>query len=274
MSWIGRKIYQYLKECEEFKKDMCAGYQPNGRLDTSNPPTNELPNFKFTPPSPEPIFPSDEYIDERKTAPKTNITEFNSGSGKYVWFDENGIKYDVDLNKELVDLGMPHQPAPERVPFEHFKNNRKKMKKEIRHEETCIITSVENNGVVTITIEPKKGNKVYGVGLDVKTGEITKEPVLPKELLSPKPELQKQCDTYAKLLTTMDYYNRSASFSNGDIIYVFNPLEIHSDRIMIKPIVCHRLNYDTKKLFFKDEETAKKFLENFLHEIESVKHLI
>ena len=85
MSWIGRKIYKYLKECEEFKKVMNAGYHPKDKLNTGNPPVSNiinrpngfyvlsLPDFKFTP------------------------------------------------------------PAPERVPFENFKNNRKKMKKILNH---------------------------------------------------------------------------------------------------------------------------------------------
>ena len=224
MSWIGKKIYEYLKECEEFKKEMNAGYQQKDKLDTCNPPVpniinhphgyyvQSLPNFKFTP------------------------------------------------------------PAPERVPFENFKNNRKKMKKEVRHCERYILTSVKEDGKVSITIEPKKGYDVCNVSLNVGTGELPKEPVLPKELLNPRPELQDQYDTLAKLIATRDYYNAGSVFSNSDIVAVIIVDCVSQD------IVGHggdvRFGKTKSKLYFKNALTAEIVLNNFRTEIESVKHLI
>lgn len=210
MSWIGRKIYEYLKECEDYKKDIYGGYQPKDKLDTSNPPINELPNFKHTP------------------------------------------------------------PEPERKPFENFKNNRKKMKKEVRHEETCIITSVENEGIVTITIEPKKGFDVCDVSLSVGTGETPKKPVLPKELLNPKPELQAQFDTLAKLIATRDYYNGGVKLDQENCLFAI-AIQWPTDN-KIRKVTGSAINYYVLK--FKSEEIALMFLDNFRLEIESVKHLI
>lgn len=217
MSWIGKKIYEYLKECEEFKKEMNAGYQPKDKLDTCNPPVpniinhqhgyyvQSLPNFKFTP------------------------------------------------------------PAPERVPFENFKNNRKKMKKEVRHCERYILTSVKEDGKVSITIEPKKGFDVCNVSLNAVIGELQKEPVLPKELLNPNPELQAQYNTLAKLIATRDYYNYGHVFNHRDRVYCICSGDV---------ISVNRYECEITPLFFKDGETAQLFQKNFRNQIESVKHLI
>ena len=311
MSWIGRKIYEYLKECEEFKKDMCEGYQPNDRLDTSNPPisdafvkrksstdiveeyltgssrdkvledwdANRLHNF----------FSGKSFagLDKRKVgeemsnakgcvpktdnippAPKRNAVEFSNDPAKFVWLDEKGIKHNVDLNKQLVDFGITHQLEPERVPFENFKNNRKKMNKEVKNvkdDERCIISSVNKEGIVTITIEPKKGIAISGFNLDVKTGDLQKEPVLSKELLSPKPELQAQYDTLAKLITTMDYYNGQKTFMGCDIVTTINENG---------KLETERYGVTSRKLYFRNNLIAGKFLENFRTEIEQVNHLI
>ena len=228
MSCIGKKIYEYLKECEGFKAHV---YTPKTDSLGEPPRSNSFSTRKST-----------AICREMESLPNFNFT--------------------------------PPPPAPERVPFENFKNNRKKMKKTIEHNERYTITSIKEDGKVSLTIETKKGFDVRNVQLEIATVELPKEPVLPKELLSPKPELQAQCDIYAKLLATREYYNGSVKFTDGDLVYVFDPKEIHSERIMIKPILCHRLSCFTRKLFFKDEETAKKFLENFTKEIESVKHLI
>ena len=218
MSWIGRKIYEYLRECEEFKKVMNAGYQPKDKFDTSKPPRQNIINH-----------PHGYYVE---SLPNFNFTP----------------------------------PTPERVPFENFKNNKKKMKKEVRHEETCIITSVENNGVVSITIEPKKGFGVCDVLLNIGTAEISKEPVFPKDLLNPRPELQAQYDTLAKLIATRDYYNAGSVFFNSDMVAV---IKLRKDVDGME-----RFDYAKSKLYFKDIKTAIKFLENFRNQIESVKHLI
>lgn len=225
MSWIGRKIYEYLKECEEYKqtwspksdnlsepprseefnKDMNAGYQPKDKLDTSNPPNIELPFFKHTP------------------------------------------------------------PPPERVPFENFKNNRKKMKKEVRHKERYTLTLIKEDGKVSITIEPKKGFDVCNVRLSVGSVKTPKEPVLPKELLNPKPELQAQYDTLAKLIATRDYYNAGHVFNHRDIVYCICSGDV---------ISVNRYECEITPLFFKDGETAQLFQKNFRNQIEQVKHLI
>lgn len=307
MSWIGRKIYKYLKECEEFKKETNGCYQPKNKLDTGNPPrsdeykkrkTAELLKEYFEKTPKEKVledwnacqlhilFSGKSFagLDKRKVGEEINNAKVriprteclqptqkqNGGSGIFVWFDEKGIKHSFDLNKELVDLGIAHKP--ERVPFENFKNNRKSMKKEVRHEETHVVTSVENEGVVTITIEPKKGFDVCNVSLNVVTGELPKEHVLPKELLNPRPELQDQYDTLAKLIATRDYYNAGSVFSNSDIVAVIIVDCVSQD------IVGHggdvRFGKTKSKLYFKNALTADIFLKNFRSEIESVKHLI
>lgn len=186
----------------------------------------------------------------------------NGGSGIFVWFDEKGIKHSFDVNKELVDLGIAHKP--ERVPFEHFKD-KKKMKKEVRHCERYILTSLKEDGKVSITIEPKKGFGLCKVGLDITTGEIQKERVLPKYLMNPKPELQAQCDTLAKLIATRDYYNAGHVFNHRDRVYCI----CSGDVISVDRYEC-----ELSKLFFKDVETAQLFQKNFRTEIKSVKHLI
>lgn len=310
MSWIGKKIYQYLKECEEFKKDMSVGYQPNDRLDTSNPPisdafvkrksSTDIVEEYLTGSSREKVledwnacqlhilFSGKSFagLDKRKVGeemsnakgcvPKTDnippAPKQNGGSGIFVWFDEKGIKRSFDFNKGLVDLGIAPPPAPERVPFENFKNNRKKMKKEVRHCERFILTSVKEDGKVSITIEPKKGYDVCNVSLNFVTGELPKEHVLPKELLNPRTELQDQYDTLAKLIATRDYYNAGSVFSNSDIVAVIIVDCVSQD------IVGHggdvRFGKTKSKLYFKNALTADIFLKNFRTEIESVKHLI
>lgn len=180
-----------------------------------------------------------------------------------MWFDEKGIKHSFDLNKGLVDLGIAHKP--ERVPFENFKNNRKKMKKEVRHCERFILTSLKEDGKVSFTIEPKKGFDVCNVSLNVVIGELPKEHVLPKELLNPRPELQDQYDTLAKLIATRDYYNGGHVFNHRDRVYCICSGDV---------ISVNRYECEITPLFFKDGETAQLFQKNFRSQIESVKHLI
>lgn len=219
MSWIGKKIYEYLKECEELKKVMNAGYQPKDKLDTSKPPRQNIINH-----------PHGYYVE---SLPNFNFT--------------------------------PPPPAPKRVPFENFKNNRKKMKKEVRHCERYILTSVKEDGKVSITIEPKKGFDVCNVSLNVVIGELSKEPVLPKELLNPKPELQAQYDTLAKLIATRDYYNGQKTFMGFNLVTTINEYG---------KLKTERYESTNSKLYFRNSIIAGKFLENFRTEIESVKHLI
>ena len=139
------------------------------------------------------------------------------------------------------------------------------MKKEVRHCERYILTSVKEDGKVSITIEPKKGYDVCNVSLNVVTGELPKEPVFPKELLNPNTELQAQYDTLAKLTTTMDYYNGKKTFMGCDIVTTINENG---------KLETERYGVTSRKLYFRNHITAVKFLENFLSEIESVKHLI
>ena len=309
MSWIGRKIYEYLKECEEFNKDLLGSYVSK-KDNLGEPPRSEgyankkiIEYFEKTPKEKvledwnacqlHILFSGKSFagLDKRKVgeemsnakgcvpktdnippAPKRNAVEFSNDPAKFVWFDEKGIKHNFDLNKELVDLGIAPPPAPERVPFENFKNNRKKMKKEVRHCERFILTSVKEDGKVSITIEPKKGFDVCNVSLNVVTGELPKEHVLPKELLNPRTELQDQYDTLAKLIATRDYYNAGSVFSNSDIVAVIIVDCVSQD------IVGHggdvRFGKTKSKLYFKNALTADIFLKNFRTEIESVKHLI
>lgn len=290
MSWIGRKIYKYLKECEEFKKETNGCYQPKNKLDTGNQPR------------------SDEYK-KRKAAellkeyvektPKDKVLEdWNAcrsdiifGGKTYAGMDKRKV---CEQMREMGILGVQKTdnipPSPEkhknlvtpnyeemkyleyiyggikeRVPFENFKNNRKSMKKEVRHEETHVVTSVENEGVVTITIEPKKGFGLCKVGLDITTGEIQKERVLPKYLMNPKPELQDQYDTLAKLITTRDYYN-----GGTECLKSVHAVVITGSVSLLDVVRCAN-NYILR---FEKAETAVKFLENFRIEIEKVKHLI
>ena len=294
MSWIGRKIYEYLKECEEFKAHVYTPKTDN----LGEPPRSEeyankkiLEYFEKTPKEKvledwnacqlHILFSGKSFagLDKRKVGeemsnakgcvPKTECLQpapkQNGGSGIFVWFDEKGIKRSFDLNKELVDLGIAPPPAPERVPFEHFKNNRKKMKKEVRHCERFILTSVKEDGKVSITIEPKKGYDVCNVSLNVVTGELPKEPVFPKELLNPRPELQDQYDTLAKLIATRDYYN-----GGTECLKSVHAVVITRSLSLLDVVKCA----DHYILRFEQAEIAVKFLENFRSQIESVKHLI
>lgn len=249
MSWIGRKIYQYLKECEDFKKDIYGGYQPKDKLDTSNQPKKDVPKTDNVPQPPE-----------RKIKPYGICTE----SCRLLFCNDANIylKYSEKL--------------PERKPFENFKNNRKKMKKEVIHKETHVVTSVENEGTVTLTIEPKKGHIVESVGLEVIISEIPKERVFPKDLLNPTGRIKKECDTLAKLIFTRDYYNAGHVLHGSDMVAVIiNRVDVDGitpDTIAIGGMT--RFDFTKSKLYFIDIKTAMKFLENFREQIESVKHLI
>ncbi len=300
MSWIGRKIYEYLKECEEFKqmvspktiigKPQISEESKSSTLDLLKEYFEKTPKEKvledWNACQLHILFSGKSFagLDKRKVgeemsnakggvpkpdnippAPKRNAVEFSNDPAKFVWFDEKGIKHNVDLNKQLVDFGITHQLEPERVPFENFKNNRKKMKKTIEQNERYTITSIKENGKVSIAIEPKKGFDVCNVSLSVGTAELPKEPVLPKELLNPKPELQAQYDTLAKLITTRDYYN-----GGTECLKSIHAVVITRSLSLLDVVKCA----DHYILRFEQAEIAVKFLENFRSEIESVKHLI
>lgn len=297
MSWIGKKIYEYLKECEEFNKDLLVSYVSKKDNLGEPPRSEEYENQKileYLEKTPKEkvledwnacqlhiLFSGKSFagLDKRKVGeemskakgclPRTECLQpapkQNGGSGIFVWFDEKGIKHSFDFNKGLVDLGIAPPPAPERVPFENFKNNRKKMKKEVRHRERYILPSVKEDGKVSITIEPKKGFDVCNVLLNVVTGELPKEHVLPKELLNPRPELQAQYNTLAKLIATRDYYNSGHVFNHRDRVYCICSGDV---------ISVNRYECEITPLFFKDGETAQLFKKNFRNQIESVKHLI
>ena len=304
MSWIGRKIYEYLKECEEFNKDLLVSYVSK-KDNLGEPPRSEgyankkiIEYFEKTPKEKviedwnacqlHILFSGKSFagLDKRKVgeemsnakgcvpktdnippAPKKEMIGFDE-QGRIVYSDGECIGFGKMPNFKFT----PPPPAPERVPFENFKNNRKKMKKEVRHCERYILTSVKEDGKVSITIEPKKGFDVCNVSLNVVTGELPKEHVLPKELLNPRPELQDQYDTLAKLIATRDYYNAGSVFSNSDIVAVIIVDCVSQD------IVGHggdvRFGKTKSKLYFKNALTADIFLKNFRLEIESVKHLI
>lgn len=310
MSWIGRKIYEYLKECEEYKqtwspksdnlsepprseefnKDMNAGYQPKDKLDTSNPPIDEnsldeygvlIRHHKIIKDLDKAQKERDKYKSELIKAEinlveaikrfDVMIRECNEQKKGCVPKTDNippapekvYIQKPVDLFNLQASIITP--PAPERVPFENFKNNKKSMRKTIEHNERYTLTSIKEDGKVSITIEPKKGFAVCNVRLSVGSVETPKEPVLPKELLNPKPELQAQYDTLAKLITTRDYYNAGHVFNHRDTVYCICSGDV---------ISVNRYECEITPLFFKDGETAQLFQKNFRNQIEQVKHLI
>ena len=299
MSWIGKKIYQYLKECEEFNKDLLVSYVSK-KDNLGEPPRSEgyankkiIEYFEKTPKEKvledwnacqlHILFSGKSFarLDKRKVGkemsnakgcvPKTdNIPPAPEQKLKpFGICTETGMLMFCNDAKDHLTY---KEKQPERVPFENFKNNRKKMKKEVRHCERFILTSVKEDGKVSITIEPKKGFDVCNVSLNVVTGELPKEHVLPKYLLSPKPDIQAQYDTLAKLIATRDYYNAGSVFSNSDIVAVIIVDCVSQD------IVGHggdvRFGKTKSKLYFKNALTADVFLKNFRTEIESVKHLI
>ena len=290
MSWIGRKIYEYLKECEEFNKDLLVSYVSK-KDNLGEPPRSEgyankkiIEYFEKTPKEKvledwnacqlHILFSGKSFagLDKRKVG-----EEMSNAKGCVPKTDNiTPAPKKVYVQKPIELFTLPintiNQPAPERVPFENFKNNRKKMKKEVRHCERYILTSVKEDGKVSITIEPKKGYDVCNVSLNVVTGELPKEPVLPKELLNPRPELQDQYDTLAKLIATRDYYNAGSVFSNSDIVAVIIVDCVSQDIVGLGGDV--RFGKTKSKLYFKNALTADIFLKNFRTEIESVKHLI
>lgn len=243
MSWIGRKIYEYLKECEEYKQT----WSPKSD-NLSEPPRSDESKKRKT------AELLKEYFEK---TPKEKVLE-----------DWNACRSDIVYGAKIGEF-IPNfkytPPAPERVPFENFKNNRKKMKKEVRHGERYTLTSIKEDGKVSITIEPKKGFDVCNLRLSVGSVETPKEPVLPKELLNPKPELQAQYDTLAKLIATRDYYNAGHVFNHRDIVYCICSGDV---------ISVNRYECEITPLFFKDGETAQLFQKNFRNQIEQVKHLI
>ena len=283
MSWIGRKIYEYLKECEEYKQTWSPKSDNLGeppRSDESKKrKTAELLKEYFEKTPKEKVLEdwnacrSDIVYGAKSFAglDKRKVGEEMSKAKGCVPKPDNippapekvYIQKPVDLFNLQASIITP--PAPERVPFENFKNNKKSMRKTIEHNERYTLTSIKEDGKVSITIEPKKGFDVCNLRLSVGSVETPKEPVLPKELLNPKPELQAQYDTLAKLIATRDYYNAGHVFNHRDRVYCICSGDV---------ISVNRYECEITPLFFKDGETAQLFQKNFRNQIEQVKHLI